>query len=76
MYVWNQNWTYDMIDIRRLGCYFSLYDWLCHLATFIKVLGGQVTKPTIFVSCGTSADIKVFGHIYPLQSNWTIPCDI
>ena len=29
-----------------------MYDWLCHLATFIIVLvrkGGQVTKPVILV---------------------------
>ena len=41
-----------MIYIQQFTGHFHYYDWLCHLATLLKMMvqkGGQVTKPIIDV---------------------------
>ena len=37
--------TYNSLYV----AYFHKYDWLCHLTTFFRYKGGQVTKPIILV---------------------------
>ena len=54
---------------------FNNYDWLCHLATLLKMMaqkGGQVTKPIIVVKmpCKLLYVIQVKGFLIKCSTSW------
>ena len=63
--------TYNSLQ----GIFTTTYDWLCHLATLLKMMvqkGGQVTKPIIVVKmpCKLLYVIQVKGFLIKCSTSW------